>query len=562
MKLNNVAEILANNLKKHVKDVFMLTGYGAMYLNDALKNSGMNFYVSRNEATAPMMAEAYSKALNKISAVCVTAGPGATNAIPGLAEAYVDSAPIIILSGQVEKQFTTDSYKNYNIRSFGIAEFSITKAIKKFTKYSVTIKNPYNCLYELEKAIFLAQEGRKGPVWIEIPLDIQSHKITDVKKLKRFTYPPKKKEKVNLNKFFNYFRKSHKPIFIIGNGVKQSKASKTFNDINNILKTPFLSSRFAFDLFPYSKETNMGLVGIKGHSYNEKILKKSDLIISLGCRLAPALIINNQNIKSKKTKKIIVDIDKSSLNHPFVKFDKKYEIDINKFLLKIKRELKKKKNYLNNSHKDWLKFCKSLKKNYQIKLIFNKKNPIDLYRFMYLLNKNSKNNSIFTNDAGSNYYVGGQTWFFEKKQIEICSSTNAAMGLSVPLSIGAAIACPKKQIISVTGDGSIELNIQELKTISHYRLNIKTFVINNGGYASMRNWQDNIFAGNRIDTKKLTGVGTLNFKDLSKAFNLKYFMIKNENEIEKSLKFLFSRSEPYLIEVMTNPNQKIIGVEI
>jgi len=196
MKFNNVAEILANNLKKHIKDVFMLTGYGAMYLNDALKQSGINFYVSRNEAAAPMMAEAYSKALNKISAVCVTAGPGATNAIPGLAEAYVDSAPIIILSGQVEKKFTTSNYKNYDIRSFGIAEFSVTEAIKKFTKYSVTIKNPYNCIYELEKAIYLAQEGRKGPVWIEIPLDVQSYKITDKKKIKRFERPKKKKKKI------------------------------------------------------------------------------------------------------------------------------------------------------------------------------------------------------------------------------------------------------------------------------------------------------------------------------------------------------------------------------
>ena len=274
MKFNNVAEILANNLKKYVKDVFMLTGYGAMYLNDALKDSGMNFYVSRNEAAAPMMAEAYSKALNKISAVCVTAGPGATNALPGLAEAYVDSAPIIILSGQVERKFTTDLYRNYNIRSFGIAEFSITEAIKKFTKYSVTITNPYNCLYELEKAIFLAQEGRKGPVWIEVPLDIQSYKINNTKKLKRFNLPKKNTENFDLKKFFDYLKKSHKPIFIIGNGVKQSKANKTFSEINNILKIPFLTSRFAFDLYPYSKETNMGLVGIKGQSFNEKNIKE------------------------------------------------------------------------------------------------------------------------------------------------------------------------------------------------------------------------------------------------------------------------------------------------
>ena len=142
-----VADYIVSFLKKKkINEVFMLTGYGAMYLNDALKQSGINFYVSRNEAAAPMMAEAYSKVLNKVSAVCVTAGPGATNAIPGLAEAYVDSAPIIILSGQVEKKFTTNNYKNYDVRSFGLAEFSITAAIKKFTKYSVTINNPYNFL--------------------------------------------------------------------------------------------------------------------------------------------------------------------------------------------------------------------------------------------------------------------------------------------------------------------------------------------------------------------------------------------------------------------------------
>ena len=154
---------------------------------------------------------------------------------------------------------------------------------------------------------------------------------------------------------------------------------------------------------------------------------------------------------------------------------------------------------------------------------------------MHTLNKLSKKSSIFTNDAGSNYYVGGQAWHYEKKQIEIASSTNAAMGLSLPLSIGAAIARPKNQIISVTGDGSIELNIQELKTISHYNLNIKTFVINNGGYASMTNWQDTFFEGNRLDTAEKTGVGTLNFKKIAEAYNLKYQLIEKSSEIQKKL---------------------------
>ena len=562
MKLNNVAETIANHLKKYVKDVFMLTGYGSMYLNDALKQSGINFYVSRNEAAAPMMAEAYSKALNKISAVCVTAGPGATNAIPGLAEAYVDSAPIIVLSGQVEKKFTSSNYKNYNIRSFGVAEFSVTEAIKKFTKYSVTIKNPYDCLYELEKAIFLAQDGRKGPVWIEIPLDIQSFKISDKKKLKRFKIPKKKKNKIKLDNVLKLIKNSEKPIFIIGNGVKQSGSKKIFDQINNKLNIPFLSSRFAIDLFPYSKNNNLGQVGIKGQTYNKDICSKSDLIISLGCRMSPALIMENKNIFSNKTKKIIVDISKESLKHPLIKFDLKFNEDVSYFLKELKNKLVKINYKQDDKKKVWQKYCNELKKNNPIDLINNKSNPIDLYRFMYSLNKLSKKKSIFTNDAGSNYYVGGQVWHFENQQEEICSSTNAAMGLSLPLSVGAAVACPKKQIISVTGDGSIELNIQELKTISHYNLNIKTFVINNGGYASMRNWQDNVFAGNRIDTEKITGAGTLNFKDVAKAFNIKYFLIEKDVLIEKSLKKIFSKSEPYLIEVVTNPNQKILGAEI
>ena len=209
----------------------------------------------------------------------------------------------------------------------------------------------------------------------------------------------------------------------------------------------------------------------------------------------------------------------------------------------------------------WNYHCHNLKKENRINVYGNLKDPIDLYYFMYLLNKYSKKNSIFTNDAGSNYYVGGQVWYFEKGQKEVCSSTNAAMGLSVPLSIGAAIASPKTQVISVTGDGSIELNIQELKTISHYNLNIKTFVINNDGYASMRNWQDKVFEGNRIDTRKNTGAGTLNFKNISKAFELEYFKINKSRLIKKNLKKILSKKGPCLIEVITNPNQKILGLE-
>ena len=194
--MKSVSEIIAEELKKNkINDIFMLTGYGAMYLNDAIEKKNIRYFAARNEAAAPMMAEAYAKQTNNIGAVCVTAGPGATNALPGLAEAYVDSAPIIILSGQVEKKFSADSYKNVFLRTLGIAEFSITRVVKNITKYSTTIRNPKQCLYEIQKALYLCKSGRPGPVWVEIPLDVQSYNIRHPELLKKFKPKTEKKKK-------------------------------------------------------------------------------------------------------------------------------------------------------------------------------------------------------------------------------------------------------------------------------------------------------------------------------------------------------------------------------
>ncbi len=555
--MKTVSEIIAEELKKNkINDIFMLTGYGAMYLNDAIEKKKIRYFAARNEAAAPMMAEAYAKQKNSIGAVCVTAGPGATNALPGLAEAYVDSAPIIIISGQVERKFSADNYKKIFLRTLGIAEFSITRIVKNITKYSVTIRNPYNCLYEIQKALYLCKHGRPGPVWVEIPLDVQSYKIKNPNLLKKFKpkFIKKKLRKTYINKFINLLNNSHKPIFIIGNGVKQSQTTKSFYSLVKKKKIPFFTSRFANDLIPHSKKENLGLIGIKGSTFCHDLIKNSDLIISLGCRLAPALIAGIENYLGKKIKLISINNDKNEIENPLLKFNLKINLDLKIFFEKLKYIDQK----IYQKDSSWLTHCNKVKLNTEIPNIFKKKNPIDLYRFMYDLGRYTSKKHVLITDAGSNYYIGGQVWKFENGQIEIASSTNAAMGLSIPLSIGAAVAS-NKQIMSVTGDGSIELNIQELKTISHYNLNIKTFVINNGGYVSMKKWQDDYFDGNRLDTEDKTGVGTMNFKKIANAFDIKYLKIKNVSEIEKKIKFLCSRKEPFLIEVITDPNQYIYG---
>jgi acetolactate synthase-1/2/3 large subunit len=555
-----ISQIIAEELKKNgVNDIFMLTGYGAMYLNDAIERAKINYYGARNEAAAPMMAEAYAKYKNSIGAVCVTAGPGATNALPGLAEAYVDSAPIIIISGQVEKKFSADTYKKTFFRTLGTAEFSITRILKNITKYCVTIRDPYRSLYEIQKALYLCRSGRPGPVWIEVPLDVQSYKIKNIKKLKSFTpkLTVKKGNDKKIKSLIKLLFNSRKPIFIIGNGIKQSNTQNEFIKLSKKLSIPFVTSRFANDLYPYDLKENMGLSGIKGTLFSKQILDESDLIISLGCRLAPTLVHGNPENFGKDAKLVSINNDSNELNNPLYKFKLSINSDLNNFFKSFNKLISKNKLIKNSK---WLNHCNFIKKNNEIKNIKSKSNPIDLYRFMYDLCEYSKPRSVLITDAGSNYYIGGQAWKFRKKQVEISSVANAAMGLSIPLSIGAAIAS-KKQVLSVTGDGSIELNIQELKTISHYKLNIKTFVINNGGYVSMKKWQDNFFEGNRLDTEETTGVGTLNFKNIAKAFNLKYFLIKKTYEIKKKLMQIQKDNQPCLVEVVTDPNQKIYGKE-
>jgi len=542
--------------KKKINDVFMLTGYGAMHLNDAIKISGINYYATRNEATAPIMAASYAKIKKSVGVACVTAGPGSTNAIPGLAEAFVDSAPIIILSGQVEFKHTTYSTKSQNIRTFGTAEINIVPIAKTLTKFSTILTKPNDVKFILEKAFHLATTGRPGPVWIDIPLNIQSA-IVQLDKLKSYKIPKKIYKKKNidkdLNKIISLFKKCSKPIIIIGNGVKQSKVKNEVKKFINQIKIPVLFTRFSNDFISHDKKYIMGLGGIKGSKYCKRIMNQSDLVLSFGCRFAPQFVGHDFSA-FKNAKVISIDVEKDELKKKGQKIYLKLNYDINFFFPKL---INRTKDLMSSNYKKWSNYCEKLKKNNPLIEKNIKKNPINLYYFMDKLGELSSKKDILITDAGSNYYVGGQVWQFKKGQREICSIANAAMGLSIPLSIGSAVASPDSNILAVTGDGSLELNIQELKTISHNRFNIKLFVINNGGYVSMHNWADNFFKGRRLDTAEATGDGTLNLKNIAKAFDMEHYLIKDYRNIEKDLKHILSFKKPLFVEVVTDNRQLI-----
>ena len=554
-----VADYIAIFLKeKGVKDIFMLSGYGAMYLNDAIKLNGINYYATRNEATAPIMASAYAKSNNKIGVACVTAGPGATNAIPGLAEAYVDSAPIIVFSGQVDFKHTTYSTKSKNIRTFGTAEINVLPIVKPLTKYCEIIKNPNEVRYILEKAYYYALNGRPGPVWLDVPLNVQQQEI-DFKKLKKFSPEINKRKSQNkkivkkIQKIISILKKSKKPLIVAGHGVKQSDTSELLYKIIKYSKIPVIMSRFAQDIYSHDKELVLGQAGIKATRYCKQIMGSSDLVLSFGCRLAPQFVGHDFEI-FKNSYLVSVDIEKDELTKKGCKINLPINEDLKVFLPIFYKFLKKAK--LNNFSK-WNNECNNLKKSKPMIDNSYKKNPIDLYYFLHKVGEISHEKNILVTDAGSNYYIGGQVWKFSKGQKELTSGSNAAMGLTVPLSIGAAVAKPNYQILAVTGDGSLELNIQELKTISQFKLNIKLFVINNGGYVSMHNWQDTFFEGRRVDTSKDTGEGTLNLKNIAEAFDLEYYKIDNYESIDNDLKKIMQNNKPLFVEVLTDQKQKI-----
>ena len=550
-----VADYISNFLKsKKINEVFMLTGYGAMYLNDAIKKNGIKYYATRNDATAPIMAAAYSRVSGRLGVACVTAGPGATNAVPGLSEAFVDSSPALIISGQVDLKHTTIKTKLKNIRTFGTAEINIEPIVKPLTKYAKTIFEPNEIRYHLERAYHECTSGRPGPVWLDIPLDIQNAKI-NLKNLRGYSARKEKKNKfsISLKTIQKYLSKSKKPIIVCGQGVKISKTFKLiYKKFSKKFKIPIFFTRAAQDLCNHKNELILGQAGIKGSKYCKNIMTQSDLVINFGSRLAPQFV--GHSFEAFKNAKIVsVDIEKDELQKKGCKIDLKICADLKYFIPKLVQ-------YFNNKMKfnfnDWSVYCEN-KKIEKINNVNKKSNPIDLYYFMNKLGQFSKKNSILVTDAGSNYYVGGQVWKFEKGQTEITSISNAAMGLSIPLAIGGAIGSKKNQIFAITGDGSLELNIQELKTISHYNLNIKLFVINNGGYVSMHNWTDSFFDGRRVDNKKDTGEGTLNLKNIAKAFELKYYRISNYKKIDNDLKNICKDNLPVFVEVVTDNKQRI-----
>ena len=555
-----ISDIVVNFMvKKGLTQVFAVAGGGAMHLNDSFaKNDKINITYMHHEQACAMAADAYFREKNKPAIIHITSGPGSTNTLTGVVGAWIDSIPTFIISGQVQ---THQQINKTKTRQIGVQETDIIKMIKSSTKYSCSIKNSSKIFEELGVAFVKMLEGRPGPVWIDIPLDVQAKKIV----IKRYKEKTKIKKNYDINisnkikKFIDLINKSKKPVIVVGNAIHISKSKKELYKFINRVKCPSISSWNTTDLFDTNNKQYLGSMGLFGDRASNLAAQNSDLMIVLGSRLSvPQVGYNTKNF-AKNSKKIIIDIDKNELNKKILSNIKlKINCDLNFFLKKINHIIGKKNYFF--TFTEWKRLTINWKNKYPVynqnQLKYDK--HINSFFFIKKLSKILKINSTVVTDMGTSFTCTMQTMKINNhlKQRLYTSSGLSSMGFGLPGSIGASFANPKKTIICISGDGGFMFNMQELQTIKHYNLPIKIFVLENKGYLTMQLMQKGHF-------KKLTGsdpssgISIPKIKKIAKGFGLDYLKLNTKN-IEDQLKKVLSNKKAMLIEVNMPKFQPLI----
>ena len=499
----NVSDYIFNRLvEAGVGHVFTITGGGAMFLNDsAYKNDNVKVVCNHHEQASAMAAVAYAKYTNNYSAVMVTTGCVSTNTITGLLEAWQDNVPVVFISGQVNLHQTSKHF-NLGLRQVGVQEADIISIVKPITKYAKMVKKPQDIKYIIEKALYKAKEGRPGPVWIDVPLDIQGAYVEE-EDLKSF-YPTNKTPTPldDIAEFEKILRSAERPIVLAGNGIRLSGAGEELKEFIESKNIPMVNTFLSVDLVRSNHTLNVGRVGIKGNRAANFAMQNSDLLIVVGCRLSVPTTGYKYELFAREAKIVVVDIDIKEHKKNTVKIDKFVNCDAKIFLNKCKEIQYKLSDSWPNKCYEWKKKWDGLQEEHH-----DDADGISMYYFMHHLSKNNKPDSVTISDAGSAYYVTSQSLGIFNQQRYITSGAQADMGFTLPACIGVANATRNaKDIIGVTGDGSFQTNVQELQTIAHHKNPIKIFVLNNDGYLSIRTTQRKFFNDRFVGTDEESGV--------------------------------------------------------
>ncbi len=555
--------VLSFLLKKKVKNVFTITGGAICFLMDAFaRNRKISYTSVAHEQAAAMMADSYSRLGPDFSATMVTSGPGATNLLTGIACSWFDSIPSIHICGQVNRhELTTYNSSTKNVRQVGFQETDIISIAKPITKFSYQLKKETEIKYILEKAFYISHEGRKGPVLIDIPMDLQ-RKTIDPNKLKSFI-PPKQKNKKNnklISQIKTVIRKmeiAKRPVILIGGGIRLSKTTKELKNFLKKIKVPLLTTWSGVDAIDHFDNNYIGNIGVYGSRSANFVIQNSDFVLSLGSRLDTRVTGGVPKNFARNAVVASVDIDKNELiKKRGLNINIKINESLNNFFYEFEKYSRNK--YINKS--DWVKKALKWKIKYPIVLeeFRKQKKYVNPYFFMEKLSKHFDEDEVIVADDGAHLTWAIQTLKVTKKQRLFSAFGNSPMGYAFPAALGSSIALNKKRIICIDGDGSIQINIQELQTMVANKLPIKIIIMNNNGYGIIKQFQELYLKKRFIAVDSSQGVTNPNFSKIAKAYGINYSEIKNNNQIDKILKKSINTKKPEIIDVFVKPDQKII----
>ena len=543
--------------KKRISTVFTVSGGGSIFLCDALyKSKKINYVSHHHEQAASFAAESYARAKKDVGCCFVTTGPGGTNTITGVSTAWIDSIPVIFISGQV---FLNQTIHKTKKRQIGVQEINIIDLVKPITKFSKMITDPNTINYYLEKAFSVCKSGRPGPVFLDIPADIQNAMI-DEKKIARQKFKSNKTSysiDSQVNTIIQKLKNSKNPLIHLGHGIRLSNSEKLVKKFFSKYKIPFVVTWNADDIISHDNQMYCGRPGAFGERGSNFIVQNCDFYLSIGTRLP--FMVTGYNVKkfaSRAKFKAMVDIDPYELKNSDLKLNLAIKSDAKLFLLKLFQNLKK-----YNSSKKWLNYCSKVRKKYPILIdkMKNEKKYVNSYYFVNTLSKLTKENESIITDMGFSFTTSHQALKIKDNQNFYTNSGHAPMGWGLPAAIGAYFAKKRKSnIICLTGEGGFQMNIQELATVMHNKIPLKIFIFNNGGYLTIKQTQILGFKGRIMGADKNSGLSFPNYSEIAKAHNINYKKIKNHKNLSKQISKILKNKNSVICELIMNPNEEQI----
>lgn len=555
-----IAEFLAEN---NIDTLFTVVGGGAMHLNDGFgHNEDIKCIYNHHEQACAIAAEGYYRMSNKLPAVCVTTGPGGTNALTGVLGAYLDSIPMLVISGQVKYEMTVDS-TGLDLRQLGDQEWNIVSTVDSMTKYAHMIKNPNEIKYVLQKALCLATSGRPGPCWIDVPLDIQGA-IIDTDDLIEFNEDELdidlgvKVTKDTIENVISKLKSAKRPVIYAGSAIRTNNAHDEFLKLVNKLQIPVVNAWNATDSLEYDNKLTVGCGGSFGDRPANFAVQNSDLILSLGCRLSTRQVSFAYDKWAYDAYKIMVEIDKAEIEKPTINIDMPIQSDIGDFLEIFNKVLDEEYMDYEFNYNQWVDKCNEWKNKYPVcdKLKYQQKSPINVYAFLDTLSSNMMEyEKIVVANGSACACIHG--YKLKKGQRLVVNSGVASMGYDLPAACGACFGIGKKRLVCVSGDGSIQMNLQELQTIVHHKLPIKLFVINNNGYQSIRITQRSFFERPFVGIGGDSGdVSFPQMKKIANAYSIPYYSCNDISKLDETVNKTLNHDGYVMCEIFVDTKQE------